>query len=68
VNVDAGVTLFPSLSDWGRFRLEADATLKREIVKDFFVGLNGVESYDTKPSEGAQSNDWNAYLSFGYSF
>ena len=32
---------YPSLSDWGRLRLEASATLKREMVKDFFVGLNG---------------------------
>jgi hypothetical protein len=68
VNVDTGVTLYPSLSDWGRLRLEASATLKREMAKDLFLGLNGVESYDNKPSEGARSNDWNAYLSFGWSF
>ena len=68
VNVDAGVTLYPSLSDWGRLRLEANASLKREMVKDLFVGLNGVESYDSNPSEGARRNDWNAYLSIGWSF
>lgn len=68
VNVDAGVTFYPSLSDWGRVRLEANATLKREMLKDFFVGLNGVESYDSSPSEGSRSNDWNAYLSVGWSF
>jgi hypothetical protein len=54
VNVDTGVTFFPSLSDWGRVRLEANATLKREMMKDLFVG--------------SRSNDWNAYLSIGWSF
>jgi hypothetical protein len=68
VNLDAGITFYPSLSDWGRVRLEASATLKREMVKDFFLGLNGVESYDSSPSEGARDNDWNAYLSIGWSF
>ena len=68
MNVDTGVTFYPSLSDWGRVRLEANATLKREMLKDLFVGLNGVESYDNQPSEGSRSNDWNAYLSIGWSF
>ena len=68
VNVDAGVTLFQSLSDWGRVRVEASATLKREMISDLFLGLNGVESYDSNPSAGAPRNDWNAYLSVGWSF
>ena len=68
VSADAYLRLYPSLSDWGRLRLEASAVAKRELVKDLFVGLNGVESYDNKPPEGATNTDWNVYLSLGWTF
>jgi len=68
VNVDAYLRLYPSLSTWGRLRLEASAVAKREVVKDLFVGLNGVESYDSRPPEGATNTDWNVYLSLGWTF
>jgi hypothetical protein len=68
VNVDAYLRLYPSLSTWGRLRLEASAVAKREVVKDLFVGLNGVESYDNQPPEGVTNTDWNLYLSLGWTF
>jgi hypothetical protein len=68
VNVDAYLRLYPSLSTWGRLRLEASAVAKREVVKDLFVGLNGVESYDNQPPAGAPNTDWNVYLSLGWTF
>jgi hypothetical protein len=66
--VDAYLRLYPSLSTWGRLRLEASAVAKREVVKDLFVGLNGVESYDNQPPEGVTNTDWNLYLSLGWTF
>lgn len=68
VNVDAYARLYPSLSDWGRLRFEGSAVVKREVVKDLYLGINGVESYDSKPAEGSTHNDWNAYLSIGWTF
>ena len=57
------------LSQWGRFRLEANASLKRELFSDFYFGLKGYESYDSEPpTAGAQKNDWGLSLSLGYSF
>ena len=45
---------FASLTDGGRYRLEVDARLKRELVKDFHATLRGYESYDSRPAtEGA---------------
>jgi hypothetical protein len=68
LTINAAASVLPSFTVSGRVRVEATASVKREIVKDFFVGLNGVESFDSAPSEGAQRNDWNAYLSIGWSF
>ena len=57
------------LNQWGRFRLEANASLKRELFSDFYFGLKSYESYDSEPAtEGAQKNDWGVTLTLGYSF
>jgi Protein of unknown function, DUF481 len=57
------------LNQWGRFRLEASASLRRELFSDFYFGLKGYESYDSDPAtEGAQKNDWGLSLTLGYSF
>jgi hypothetical protein len=68
VDVDASLRVYPSFSDWGRVRLEASAVAKRELVKDLFLGLNGVESFDNQPPAGATNTDWNLYLSVGWTF
>ena len=70
-NTDIQLTTFGylGLSQWGRFRLEASASLKRELFSDFFFGLKGYESYDSEPATaGAQKNDWGLSLSLGFSF
>jgi Protein of unknown function, DUF481 len=61
--------IYPSLSQWGRYRLEARARVKQEIVKDFSVSLTGYESFDSDPATtGASKNDWGVTLGLGYSF
>jgi hypothetical protein len=70
-NTDVRVTAFGflGLNQWGRFRLEATASLRREVFSDFYVGVKGYESYDSQPAtEGAQQNDWGVSLTLGYSF
>jgi hypothetical protein len=70
-NTDVQLTAFGflGLNHWGRFRLEASASLRRELVSDFFFGLKGYESYDSEPpTAGAKQNDWGLSLSLGYSF
>ncbi len=39
-NVDIGVQYYPSLSNWGRQRLQLDYAFKREIWKDVFISFN----------------------------
>jgi hypothetical protein len=70
-NTDVHLSLYSylGLNNWGRFRLEASASLRRELVSDFFFGLKGYESYDSEPpTAGAKKNDWGLSLSLGYSF
>jgi hypothetical protein len=60
---------FFGLNQWGRVRLEANASLRRELFSDLYFGLKGYESYDSEPAtEGAQKNDWGLSLTLGYSF
>ena len=64
-----GATAFLGLNQWGRYRLEASAKLSREVLKDFYLGLKGYESYDSKPATaGAERNDWGLTVSVGWRF
>jgi len=70
-NTDIQVTAsaFLGLNQWGRVRLESSARLRREVFKDFYLGVKGYESYDSQPAtEGAQKNDWGLSLTLGYTF
>jgi len=68
-SLDAAYYIFPSLSDWGRLRMEFDLNTKIEVIKDFFVGLVFYYNYDSKPLEGASSNyDYGINFTLGYTF
>jgi len=68
-DIEVGATAFIGLNQWGRYRVEANAKLSREVLKDFYVGLKGYESYDSEPAtEGAQKNDWGLTVSLGWRF
>ena len=57
------------LNQWGRYRLESSASLRREVFSDFYFGLRGYASYDSAPAtQGAQKSDWGLTLTLGYSF
>lgn len=69
VDVSVGVMGYASLNDPGRWRLEADFRLKRELVRDFYATLRGYESYDSRPpSAEAESNDLGITFALGWSF
>lgn len=63
------VNLYPSLTSWGRVRIELDGRLSREVVKDFTVGFSIYDSYDSRPpTEGARRNDVGLSLNVGWTF
>ena len=53
----------------GRQRLQVDASVKRELWKDFFVGANFYNTYDSRPpNPAADTNDVGLVLSIGWSY
>ena len=67
--VDIGMQYYPSLTDFGRQRLQLDVSLKRELLKDFFVSTNLYDTFDSRPPvAGVEKNDIGIVLSIGWSY
>jgi hypothetical protein len=68
-SVDLSVLVFPALKDAGRIRVNANAKIKRELFRDFFIALTGYDSYDSRPpGTDVHQNDVGFSLSLGWSF
>ena len=60
---------YPSLSNWGRQRLQLDAAAKREFWKDLFLSLNLFNSFDSRPPNPEfDNNDVGLVVSVGWSY
>lgn len=60
---------YPGLSQWGRFRLESNFSIRREIMHDFTVGLTAYDSFDNQPpSADARKNDFGVTFTIGWTF
>jgi hypothetical protein len=68
-NVDIGFQYYPSLSNWGRQRIQLDASARREVLKDFFLAINMFDTFDSRPpSPDAAKNDVGVSFSIGWSY
>lgn len=68
-DISSKITLFPSLTDIGRYRLELDSKINRELFEDFILTFNIWLSYDNKPpTETEVKTDYGIVLGFGYTF
>jgi len=68
-NFDTSFQYYPSLSEWGRQRMQLDSGVKREILKDFFVGVNMFDTFDSDPpNPDAARNDIGVTASMGWSY
>jgi len=68
-NLDVNVQYYPSLSNIGRHRLQADVGLKRELWKDFFASFNFFNTFDSRPpNPSADQNDIGFVFSLGWSY
>lgn len=69
VDIFTQASIYPSLTESERVRVQYDLNTKFEIVKDFFLGINFYFSYDNKPrTENASKEDYGIVGSIGYSF
>lgn len=62
------LTALPSLTESRRVRGEGALDLRKEFIKDLFLGLSLWGAYDNRPAEGASNGDWSVVTSLGYSF
>ena len=68
-NIDTNFQYYPSLSDFGRQRIQFNWAFKREIWKDVFFSVNGFDTFDSRPPDpAAEKNDVGIVLSFGWSW
>jgi uncharacterized protein DUF481 len=68
-NVDIALQYYPSLSNTGRQRVQADLALKRELWKDFFASFTFFNTFDSRPpNPSADQNDIGFVFSLGWSY
>lgn len=69
ISIDSRLAIFPGITDWGRVRIGFNVSSKIEIFKDFNVGLNFYDEFDSRPPAGALSkNDFGLNFTIGYEF
>ena len=70
VDMSFKLSVFPSITDSGRYRAQFDANIRRELIEDLFLNLNLYDSYDNDPPSSAaeSTNDYGIVTSLGWSF
>jgi len=69
LTIGADLAVFPSLTVSGRVRLQATASVKREIISDFYMSIAIFDSFDSRdPTTLEPRNDWGPTLSIGWQF
>jgi hypothetical protein len=61
-------TVYPTVSDFSKFRIETDLSFRREFIADLFFDLSLYHSYLSEPPPGSFSTDYGFTTSLGYSF
>jgi hypothetical protein len=61
--------VYVGLTEWGRYRVDLDARLSRELFSDFTVVLKGFYNYDSRnATTGESTDDYQITLALGYKF
>lgn len=66
--LDANLSVYPSLSDTGRYRVDFRTTFKLEFWRDLFWAMELYANYDNEPlSATAETSDYGVTTSVGWS-
>jgi len=69
LDFSTSVYAYPSISTLGRVRGELTLRVKYEVFKDFYVGVNLTDNFDSKPVEAtASKNDYVTSITVGWSY
>ena len=67
--IDAAIQYYPSLNQWGRQRIQSDASFRRDVLKDMPVGVSLYYTFDSNPpQQGAQRTDVGLMITVGWTF
>jgi putative salt-induced outer membrane protein YdiY len=66
--LSANVNIFPGITESGRLRVNTNISLRNEIVRDLFWDLTFYSTYDNRPVQGAENEDYGIVTSIGASF
>lgn len=63
------LTVYPSLTDFGRVRSELNVSFTHEVIKNFNTGLTVFDNFDSRPpSDSLAKNDFGVTLMVGWTF
>ncbi|HGY56369.1 MAG TPA: DUF481 domain-containing protein [Caldithrix abyssi] len=71
LNINISIQAYPNLTETGRYRIDFDAKIKWELIKDLFWGITFYDNFDSKPpqeSSGEGQNDYGITLSLGWKY
>lgn len=66
--LSASISVFPGITESGRLRVNSSVSLRNEIVRSVFWDLTFFSTYDNRPPEGAEQEDYGIVTSIGASF
>jgi hypothetical protein len=63
-------TVYPSITESGRYRGQFDITLRKELIKDFYLDITSYYDYDNKPpdQDKTATSDYGWTTSLSYAF
>ena len=68
-NFSTKLDYYPSLSNWGRQRLQFDGSLSQTLWKDFSFSINVFDTFDSDPPDpAAERNDAGVVTSIGWTY
>jgi len=68
-NIMVNLSVYPSLTDFGRYRTNFDTVMKIELVRDLYFDITAYASYDNRPvSDDASQSDYGISSGLGYKF
>lgn len=68
MDVESRLTVYPSLTTFGRVRLNHAPTLNFEIARNLYWNFTLYENYDSHPPVNANKNDFGITNSIGWKF
>lgn len=67
-SLEERITLLPDVSEWRRYRVNADANVRAPLTKTVSLRLGLNNRFDTSPRPGVKKNDFSLQSGIGFDF